>query len=78
MIDKRFNTLFNVQVGNIAFEPDQLSALIAIDYSGNLYYANKNDVPASQLSNNSLTYIKLKKLPQNIQQISGFNQAIKH
>ena len=78
MIDKRYNTLFNVQVGNIAFEPDQLSAIIAIDYSGNLYYANKNDVPASQLSNNSLTYIKLKKLPQGIQQTSAFNQLLKH
>lgn len=78
MIDSRYNTLFKVQSGNISFDPAYCSLIVASDYSGNLYYANKNDISASKLSNNSLTYIKLKKVNHSINSITMFNQLIKN
>ncbi len=78
MIDNRYNTVFKILVGNLTFEPANCEYIIATDYSGNLYYANKNDVSASNVSNNSLTYIKLKKVPSNVKDINVFNGLIKN
>lgn len=78
MIDSRYNTVFRIAVGNLSFEPEFCSYIIATDYSGNLYYANKNDILSSNLSNNSLIYIKLKKVPSNLSGIPAFNNLIKN
>lgn len=78
MIDNRYNTFFRIEVGNIAFDPATCAYIIACDYSGNLYFANKSDVAASNLSNNSLTYIKLKKVNPGVSSILMFNQLIRN
>lgn len=78
MIDNRYNTVFKIHVGNLTFEPANCEYIIATDYSGNLYYANKNDIAGSDVSNNSLTYIKLKKVPSNVKDINIFNSLIKN
>lgn len=78
MIDIRYNTLFKINVGNLSIDPSNSAYIIATDYSGNLYYANKDDIVSTNLSNNSLTYIKLKKVPGNITTISAFSNLIKN
>lgn len=78
MIDIRYNTVFKISVGNLSLDPSNTAYIIATDYSGNLYYANKDDILSSSLSNNSLTYIKLKKVPANITTISAFINLIKN
>ncbi|MFM6983003.1 MAG: hypothetical protein ACKOXF_02650 [Chitinophagaceae bacterium] len=78
MIDNRYNTVFKIQVGNLNFEPNNCDYMIATDYSGNLYYANKNDILASAISNNSLIYIKLKKVSSNVSDINTFNNILKN
>ncbi len=78
LIDSRYNSVFKKETGNISFDPENISCIIATDYSGNLYYANKSDIAASHLSNNSLTYIKLKKVNPGINTISVFNQMIRN
>ena len=78
MIDNRYNTVFKIQVGNLNFEPNNCDYIIATDYSGNLYYANKNDILASAISNNSLIYIKLEKVPSNVSDINTFNNLLKN
>lgn len=78
MIDIRYNTVFKISVGNLSLDPSNTAYIIATDYSGNLYYANKDDILSSSLSNNSLTYIKLKKVPANITTIFAFINLIKN
>lgn len=78
LIDSRYNSVFKMQVGNISFDPNTVSCIVATDYSGNLYYANKSDVSASNLSNNSLIYIKLKKVSPNLSNINLFNLLLKN
>lgn len=78
MIDSRYNTLFRIHVGNLSLDPANCAYIIATDYSGNLYYANKDDILSSNLSNNSLTYIKLKKVPSNITSIAAFMNQLKN
>lgn len=78
LIDSRYNSVFKLQVGNIFFDPNNVSCMIATDYSGNLYYANKSDISASNLSNNSLIYIKLKKVNSNLTNINLFNLLLKN
>jgi hypothetical protein len=78
LIDSRYNSVFKLQVGNISFDPSNVSCIVATDYSGNLYYANKSDISASNLSNNSLIYIKLKKLSPNLSNINLFNLLLKN
>lgn len=78
LVDSRYNTFFRIEIGNIAFDPLNCACIIATDYSGNLYYANKSDVAASNLSNNSLTYIKLKKVSPGLSNITQFNQLIRN
>ena len=78
MIDSRYNTFFKIEVGNIAFDPLNCTCIVAVDYSGNLYFANKSDVAMSNLSNNSLIYIKLKKVNPGITSIPMFNHLIRN
>jgi hypothetical protein len=77
-IDSRYNTVFRKEVGNISFDPEYCRCFIATDYSGNLYYATKNDVSSSNLSNNSLTYIKLQKVNPSVNTIQMFNNLIRN
>lgn len=72
MIDKRYNSYFELKPGNILFSPTECQYFIAVDYSGKLYYATQNDLNISNLTNNSLTYIKLKLLRDNISTIESF------
>ncbi len=72
MIDKRYNSYFELKPGNILFSPSECQYFIAVDYSGKLYYATQNDLNISNLTNNSLTYIKLKLLKENISTIESF------
>ena len=78
LIDSRYNSVFKIQVGNISFDPNNVSCIVATDYSGNLFYANKSDISASNLSNNSLIYIKLKKVSPNLSNINLFNVLLKN
>ena len=78
LIDSRYNSVFKIQVGNISFDPNNVSCIVATDYSGNLFYANKSDISASNLSNNSLIYIKLKKVSPNLSNINLFNLLLKN
>lgn len=78
LIDSRYNSVFKIQVGNISFDPNNVSCIVAADYSGNLFYANKSDISASNLSNNSLIYIKLKKVSPNLSNINLFNVLLKN
>ena len=78
LIDSRYNSVFQLQVGNISFDPNNVYCIIATDYSGNLYYANRSDISASNLSNNSLIYIKLKKVSPNLSNINQFNLLLKN
>lgn len=78
LIDSRYNTVFRKEVGNIQFDPSNCYLIVATDYNGNLYYANKTDIAAAGLSDNSLTYIKLKKAGRGIGNIQTFNQLIKN
>jgi hypothetical protein len=78
MIDNRYATVFKIQVGNLNFEPNNCDYIIATDYSGNLYYANKSDILASAISNNSLIYIKLKKVSSNVSDVNTFNNLLKN
>lgn len=78
LIDSRYNTVFRKEVGNIQFDPLNCFLIVATDYSGNLYYANKTDVAAAGLSDNSLTYIRLKKAGRGISSIPMFNQLIRN
>jgi hypothetical protein len=78
LIDSRYNSVFKIQIGNISFDPNNVSCIVATDYSGNLYYANKSDISASNLSNNSLIYIKLKKVSPNLSNINLFNLLLKN
>jgi hypothetical protein len=78
LIDTRYNTVFRIEVGNISFDPATTYLIVATDYTGNLYYANKSDISASNLSDNSLTYIKLKKVKQDISSVPMFIQQIRN
>jgi hypothetical protein len=78
LVDTRYNTVFRVQAGNITFDPGTTQYFVATDYSGNLYYANKNDIMASNLSNNALTYIKMKKVDPNLNNVAFFNNLVKN
>ena len=78
LIDSRYNSVFKIQVGNISFDPNNVSCIVATDYSGNLFYANKSDISASNLSNNSLIYIKLKKVSPNLSNINLFNVLLRN
>jgi hypothetical protein len=78
LIDKRYNTVFKINPGNLSFNPNECMYMIACDFNGNLYYATKNDLNTSSLVNNSLTYIKLKKLKSSITSIDFFNQLIRN
>lgn len=72
MIDSRYNTVFKIAVGNLSFYPSYCNMIIATDYSGNLYYANRGDITASNISNNSLIYIKMKPVPGSITTVAAF------
>ncbi len=78
LVDSRYNTVIKVQAGNISFDPATCQYIVATDYNGNLYYANKNDISASNLSNNALTYIKLKKVSTNLNSVIFFNNLIRN
>jgi hypothetical protein len=78
LVDSRYNTVIRVEAGNISFDPSTSQYIVATDYSGNLYYANKNDISASNLSNNALTYIRLKKVSSNLNSVAFFNNLIRN
>jgi hypothetical protein len=78
LVDSRYNTVIRIQPGNISFDPATTQYIIATDYSGNLYYANKSDIQASNLSNNALTYIKLKKVSHGLNSVAFFNNMVKN
>jgi len=78
LVDSRYNTVIKVEPGNISFDPATCQYMVATDYNGNLYYANKNDITASNLSNNALTYIKLKKVNPNLNSIAFFNNLVRN
>lgn len=78
MVDSRYNTVIRIKAGNFVFDPATCLYIVATDYSGNLYYAGKNDIPAASLSNNSLTYIKLKKASTHMNSIAFFNKLLKN
>lgn len=72
LIDSRYNTVFSIRPGNISFTPSSCSMIVATDFSGNLYYANRDDVASTNLSDNSLTYIRLKKVALGVTTLPMF------
>ncbi len=78
LIDKRYNSVIPIQVGNLNFSPTETQYIIAIDYQGNLFYATSNDLNIANLTNNSLTYIKLKQLKDNINTVELFISKTKN
>jgi hypothetical protein len=78
LVDSRYNTVIKVEPGNITFDPATTQYMVATDYSGNLYYANRTDISSSNLNNNDLTYIRLKKVGHNLNSIAYFNNLIKN
>jgi hypothetical protein len=78
LVDSRYNTVIRVSPGNISFDPATCQYMVATDYSGNLYYANRSDIMASNLSNNALTYIKLKRVNPGVSSVNVFNSLIRN
>lgn len=78
MVDSRFNSLIRIQAGNLNFDPATCQYIFATDYAGNLYYVNKNDVNGISVGNNSLIYLKMKKVNPNIIDIQSFNNLIRN
>ena len=77
LVDSRYNTVIRVSPGNITFDPATTQYMVATDYSGNLYYATRSDIAASNLNNNALTYIRLKKANSNLNNVIHFNNLIR-
>lgn len=77
LIDSRYNTCFKIQVGNLSLTPNSTKMIVAVDYDGELYYANKSDVVAMNLVDNSLVFIKLRPVKEKLSNIQGFIQLVK-
>lgn len=77
LIDTRYNTCFKIQVGNLSLTPSSTKMIVAVDYDGELYYANKSDVLAMNLVDNSLVFIKLRPVKEKLNNIQGFIQLVK-
>lgn len=77
MIDSRYQTILKPDLKNIAISPATCQLLFATDYNGEMYFANKSDIMGMNLTNNSLTYIKLNKIKVKLNSIEAFNNYIK-
>jgi hypothetical protein len=78
LIDKRYNCIFNIQLESLNFDQANTEYIFATDYAGNLYYANKSDIDTIRVGNNSLTYLKLKKVNPSITDINSILKLIKY
>ena len=77
MVDSRYQTIIPLDFKNLALTPSTCQLIFATDYSGDIYFANKSDIVAANLVNNSLTYIKLNKIKVKLKTIEGFNYYIR-
>ncbi len=77
MIDSRYQTVISLDFKNLAITPSTCQLLFATDYNGDIYFANKSDIAAMNLTNNSLTYIKLSLIKVKLKSIEGFNHYVK-
>lgn len=77
MIDSRYQTVLRLDKKNMAINPSTCTMIVATDYNGDLYFANKSDIVAMNLSNNSLTSIKLRKISVKLNSIEAFNNYTK-
>ncbi|MES2617072.1 MAG: hypothetical protein V4613_04285 [Bacteroidota bacterium] len=77
MIDSRYQTVLRLDKKNMAINPATCTMIIAIDYNGDLYFANKSDIVSMNLTNNALTSIKLKKVSVKLNSIEAFNNYTK-
>lgn len=78
LIDKRYNCIFKLQLESLNYDQSNTEYIFATDYAGNLYYANKSDIDTIRVGNNSLTYLKLKRVNANITDINTILQLIKN
>ena len=77
LIDTRYNSCFKIQVGNLSLTPNSTKMIVAVDYDGVLYYANKGDIAGMNLMDNSLVFIKLRPVKEKLSNIQGFIQLVK-
>ncbi len=77
MVDNRYQTVIKLDLRNMAINPVTCQLIFATDYNGEMYFANKDDIMGMNLSNNSLTYIKLNKIKVKLNTIESFNNYIK-
>ncbi len=77
MVDSRYQTVLELDFKNMAISPATCQLIFATDYNGDIYFANKNDIAAANLTNNSLTYIKLNKIKVKLKSIEAFNYYVK-
>ncbi len=73
MFDSRYQTIIPLDLKNLAITPNTCQLIFATDYTGDIYFANKSDIMAANLVNNSLTYIKLNRIKVKLNSIEGFN-----
>ncbi len=72
MLDDRYATPIKLEKDKIFLTPINCQLIVATDYNGNIYYANKSDIIALNFSNNSLTFIKLNTLRTKLNSIESF------
>lgn len=72
MLDERYATPIKLDKENIAINPATFQLIVATDYNGNLFYANKSNIAGMNFSNNSYTYIKLNLVKTKLTSIEAF------
>ncbi len=72
MLDERYTTPIKISKENLAINPATFQLIVATDYNGNLFYANKSNIAGMNFSNNSYTYIKLNLVKTKLTSIEAF------
>ena len=78
LLDERYASPIKLDKENIAINPATFQLIVATDFNGNLFYANKSNIAGMNFSNNSYTYLKLNVVKAKLTSIEAFLNYVRN
>jgi hypothetical protein len=78
VIDKKTGFSKRIAQGNQKLNPELISMIICVDYSGNIYYLSGDDIKKTGFSDGSIYFLKLRFHPFPVRSVSEFMNQINY